>query len=236
MRKTRSLHPDCEMIEDRLVMSAVPGHATVAGFAMIDLAKPKPKPKPAAPSFTANAISTTQVNLSWTKVSGASKYLIEESVNGRWIQLATANKNATGYTVNGLTPNTNYTFDVVYVKSGKHQETPKAATTLPLPPPTPPSAPVFTAKAISPLEVQLAWNSVPGATSYLISVDNPPEYESAGWEVIGTFTPGTTASGVPLLDTVSGLYPGLTFGFNVSAQNSAGTTAGTPVFITMPES
>jgi len=223
------------MMEDRLVMSTVNGDPIVSAFAMIDLAKAKPKPKPAAPSFTATPISTTQVNLSWTKVSGASKYLV--LVNGQSVQPKGLNKKATGDTISNLTPNTSYTFDVVYVKNGrKYPEASVTRSTLPLPQPTPPSAPVFTAKAISPLEVQLAWNSVPGATSYLISVDNPPEYESAGWEVIGTFTPGTTASGVPLLDTVSGLYPGLTFGFNVSAQNSAGTTAGTPVFITMPES
>jgi len=122
-------------MEDRLVMSTVPGHPTVSGFAMIDLAKPKPKPKPkpAAPSFTANPISTTQVNLSWTKLSGASKYLIEESVNGKWVQLASLKNKTTGYTISGLTPNTNYTFDVVYVKGRKYSEAPKTATTLPLP-------------------------------------------------------------------------------------------------------
>ena len=100
MRKTRSLHPDCEMMEDRLVMSTVAGDPIVSGFAMIDLAKAKPKP--AAPSFTATPISTTQVNLSWTKVSGASKYLIEESVNGKWVQLASLKNKTTGYTISGL--------------------------------------------------------------------------------------------------------------------------------------
>ena len=120
------------MMEDRLVMSTVPGHPTVSGFAMIDFAKAKPKP--AAPSFTANPISTTQVNLSWTKVPGASKYLIEESVRGKWVQLASLKNKTTGYTISGLTPNTNYTFDVWYVKGGrKSKEVPKAATTLPLP-------------------------------------------------------------------------------------------------------
>ena len=130
MRRSHSFHPDCEMMEDRLVMSTVPGHLTVSDFAIIDLAKPKPKPKPAAPSFTANPISSTQVNLSWTKVSGASKYLIEESVKGKWVQLATMNKKSTGYTISGLKPDTNYTFDVVYVKGGhKYWETPKSADT-----------------------------------------------------------------------------------------------------------
>ena len=43
MRKTRSLHPDCEMMEDRLVMSTVPGNPTVSDFAIIDLAKAEAK-------------------------------------------------------------------------------------------------------------------------------------------------------------------------------------------------
>ena len=129
MRKTRSLHPDCEMMEDRLVMSTDPGHGAFPGFALIDLAKPKP----AAPSFTATPISTTQVTLSWTKVSGASRYLIEESVGGKWVQLVSEGKNTTTFTKSGLAPNTTYTFDVVYVKGGrKFQEAPKAATTQPL--------------------------------------------------------------------------------------------------------
>ena len=230
MRKTRSLHPDCEMMEDRLVMSMGLGHGALPGFALIDLAKPKPKPKPAAPSFTATPISTTQVSLSWTKVSGASKYLIEESVGGKWVQLASVSKNTTTFTISGLAPNTNYTFDVVYVKGGrKFKEVAKAATTLPLPTLTAPAAPNWTATAISPVQIQLAWTAVPNATGYPISMLNPPGWPS-GWQVVGT-VPGAPP-GAQITETIYDLAPGTIYWFNVSAQNSVGTTAGVPASAT----
>jgi len=212
-------------MEDRLVMSTVPGHTVVPGFAMIDLAKAKPKPKPAAPSFTANPISTTQVNLSWTKVSGASKYLIEESVNGKWVQLASLKNKTTGYTISGLTPNTNYTFDVVYVKGHKYSEAPKTATTLPLPKPTPPPVPNWTATAISSSVIKVSWSPEPPSVTIVLYGLN---WGAPGWQVINTFSSNIDG------DYITGLDPSTTYGFNLSAMNSAGTTLGTPVYVPTP--
>jgi fibronectin type III domain protein len=227
MRKARSLHLLCEMMEDRLVMSTVTFHPTASNFALIEPAKAKPKP--AAPSFSITSISTTQVGLSWTKVSGASKYLIEESVNNRWVQLATLSGKATGYTINGLTPNTTYAFDVVYVKGGKHWETSKAATTSPLQtsPTTAPAAPIWTATALSPIAIKLTWSPVPTATDYVISGLNV-DPSHPGWQELVT-VPGNFVS-----ETINGANPGTTYTFNVSAQNSVGTTAGTPMSVTTP--
>ena len=222
MRQARSLHPDCEMMEDRLVMSTVPGHTVAPGFGMIELANPKPKP--AAPSFTATAISTIQVSLSWTKVTGASKYLIEELVNGKWVQLPSVKKNFTQSTVSGLTPDSQYTFDVGYVKGGKHWETPKLATTLPLPKPTPPQVPNWTGTAISSSVIEVTWTPEPGTSYEVIGFD----YGAPGWQVVQPFS--TSYDGA----YVYGLDPGTSYEFNVVAQNSAGTTAGTAAYVTTP--
>jgi len=85
MRCSHSFHPDCEAMEDRFVMSAAPTSHDLLAAALIEgMSRPRPK----APSFTATAISTTQVKLSWTKVAGASKYLIEYWSNGQWVSVA----------------------------------------------------------------------------------------------------------------------------------------------------
>jgi Fibronectin type III domain len=224
MRKTRSLHPDCEMMEDRLVMSTVPGHPTFSGSAMIDFAKakPKPKPKPPAPTFKLTATaSTTQVQLSWTKVPGATKYLVEELVNGQSVTRKVKNK-FTATTFFSLTPNTQYTFEVMYVKGGrKHLEASTPVRTLPLP--EPPSAPNdLTAKAISSSKILLKWTpvtSVPPLIRYDVYGLNIP-WASPGWQYIGNVPPGDNEA------IVNGLYPGTNYSFYLVAVNPVGATLG----------
>src|SRR5207237_720654 len=88
-------------LEDRQMPSANPlSELTLVGSA------------PAAPSFTARALSTTQVSLSWNSVPGATGYLVDEWSNGGWSQIGSFDGNATCATVNGLSPNTTYYFDV----------------------------------------------------------------------------------------------------------------------------
>ena len=125
MKERRSFVPACGSLEDRIMLSVSPavevGKATLA--------------KAAPPSFTAVAISDTQVRLTWTKASGATGYLIEEMVKGRWTKCAKFNKKVTSCVISGLTPNTTYTFDVVVLKgSADHKEVTRSAQTpIPLP-------------------------------------------------------------------------------------------------------
>ena len=67
---------------------------------------------PAAPSFTATAVSATQINLAWTPVAGATGYLVDQWINGAWKQVGSLGSGSTGYAVTGLSPNTTYYFDV----------------------------------------------------------------------------------------------------------------------------
>ena len=51
-------------------------------------------PLAAAPTFTATAVSATQVNLSWTAAAGASGYVVNELVSSNWKQIASLGSSA----------------------------------------------------------------------------------------------------------------------------------------------
>ena len=68
---------------------------------------------PAAPSFTAAAVSGSEVDLSWSTVSGATGYVIDElSSPGKWSQIGKVGSSATEYAVTGLSSGATYTFRV----------------------------------------------------------------------------------------------------------------------------
>ncbi len=102
---------------------------------------------PAAPSFTLTAVSSTQINIAWSDVSGAGGYAVEEWINGGWSQIdnVSANSNAVnggGATTNaeipggndpvtGLSPDTTYDFRVgAYNSGGTSWAIDQTATTL----------------------------------------------------------------------------------------------------------
>ena len=67
---------------------------------------------PAAPSFTATAVSASQINLTWTGVAGATSYFVDQWTGSAWTQVASLGSGSTSYAVNGLSPNTTYYFEV----------------------------------------------------------------------------------------------------------------------------
>jgi hypothetical protein len=84
----------------------------------------------AGPSFTATAVSDTQINLSWSTVSGASGYLVDELINGVWTQTGSYGGEATGCSVTGPSPGTTYYFDVAaYNAAGTSWANCQSATT-----------------------------------------------------------------------------------------------------------
>jgi hypothetical protein len=89
-----------------------------------------PLTPPAAPSFTATAVSATQINLAWTPVAGATGYLVDQWINGAWAQVGSLSSGSTSYTVTGLSPNTTYYFDVAaYNAAGTTWANSQSATT-----------------------------------------------------------------------------------------------------------
>ncbi len=70
---------------------------------------------PAAPiNLAASAVSTSQINLSWTGSSGATGYLIQQSPNGssNWTQVGSTS-GATTFQVTGLASGTTYFYRVI---------------------------------------------------------------------------------------------------------------------------
>jgi hypothetical protein len=67
---------------------------------------------PAAPSFTASAVSSTQINLAWNAVSGANGYVVDELINGAWTQISSLGSGSTSIAINGLSAGTTYYFDL----------------------------------------------------------------------------------------------------------------------------
>ena len=167
----------------------------------------------AANNFTATAVSTTEIDLSWTTATSATGYKLEQSINNTiWTTLAPSpalTGSSTGYAVTGLTAGTTYYFRISTITvSGT--SAPGAAITQS----TLSVAPTVTATPTSSSQVNLTWNAVTGATSYLVQIS-----ANAGstWTVLAT--PATT------MYTASGLTPDTAYQFKVSAVNAGGTSA-----------
>ena len=235
--RSRQVRLGCEVMEDRVLMSAglpdyhftapalvagttqhnapssigaftkTPGETTqriVSNGSMQAVA-------PAAPSFTATAVSGTQINLAWTSVAGATGY--EITINGGDYEgNVNLTSNYTSYAVTDLSPNTTYNLDVAaYNAAGTTWANSQSATTLSKP--TAPSAPFFMAMAVSATQINLVWTPVAGATGYQVD-----KLINGVWKQIGSLGSGSTGY------AVTGLSPNTTYYFKVGAYNAAGTT------------
>ncbi|HEY1599447.1 MAG TPA: fibronectin type III domain-containing protein, partial [Pirellulales bacterium] len=167
---------------------------------------------PAAPtSFTGNAISSTQVSLSWATSSGATSYDLYEFENGKAVQINSFAAGTTSATVSGLAAGTTYDFNLVAVNSAGAAATPWIAVATPAATVSAVvSAPAnFQAVATSSTTAQLSWSASPGATGYRV-------YEWNGSQAVQVASLGASTTST----TISGLSAGATSYFYVSAYNS----------------
>ncbi len=168
-------------------------------------------PLPPAPSLTATAVSSDQINLVWNGVTDAASYVVERSLTngGPYVIIATG-WTMTNYTDVGLAGGTAYFYVVCGVNAGGNGANSiqaSATTTL--------SAPVgLTAAAVSTNQISLTWNVVTNATGYNVkrSLINGGPYAN--------IASGVTATNY--LDT--GLVSGATYFYVVSAVFGGGET------------
>ena len=151
-----------------------------------------------SPSLTWSAASATGADLDWTSVPGAVAYTIEWQRGTSFFpidpstQTMRVSSSVTAYPITGLAPSTSYAFELV-ANNGPNAYDGNLSnvvivTTMP-PPPT------LTPMAISSTQINLSWNSVPGATGYVI--DN-----------VASGTPVPMANvGTSLSDSLLGLNP-----------------------------
>ncbi|MVM30693.1 hypothetical protein GO755_11680 [Spirosoma sp. HMF4905] len=137
--------------------------AGASGYSDIQCATTQAPPVGAPQNLVATAASTTQINLTWTGLSGATTYQLERSLNGNdgWTKIADPAGNATSYNDAGLTPNTRYYYRLLAVvggNSGPYSNVANAIT-----PDTPPTAPArLTATVISYNQINLQWADLSG--------------------------------------------------------------------------
>src|SRR5438046_929280 len=172
-------------------------------------APPDTTPPTVPTGLTASAVSSSQINLSWTAssdnvgVSGRRGYR-----NGT--QIATTG--ATSFANTGLSPSTTYSYTVAaYDAAGNlSAQSSSASATTPAPPDTtPPSVPTgLTASAVSSSQINLSWT----ASSDNVGV--------SGYRVYRNGTQIATTGATSFANT--GLSPSTTYSYTVAAYDAAG--------------
>ncbi|MGH9203500.1 MAG: fibronectin type III domain-containing protein, partial [Vicinamibacterales bacterium] len=121
--------------------AGVPSIASIVRLSNDDV----PTPPPAPSNLTANAVSSSQIDLNWAdNASNESGFRIERSTDGtNFTEIGTAGPNVTTYASTSLNAATQYWYRVrAYNGTGQSGYAgPASATTLPAPPSQPPTAP-----------------------------------------------------------------------------------------------
>ncbi len=165
-------------------------------------------------TFTLSTVSASQINASWTAVTGATSYELYRRPASSATYVKVATTTGLTYSSTGLAAGTQY-----YFKVRAMQSTTPGAYTVEKSAWTKPAAPTgLTAASPSTTQINLAWSAVTGATGYKI-------YRSVG-----------TSTTYSLLTSVTTLYyhnTGLTsatrYNYRVYAVNTGGTSASAAV-------
>ncbi len=120
---------------------------------------------PATPSgLAANAVSPSEIDLSWTAASGATGYLVLRATSSGGPYTAVGSPTSASFASTGLSAATTYFFEVKAVDASG-----SSAASSPVSASTPLAAPTgVVASTVSPTEIDLAWSPVSGATGYVV--------------------------------------------------------------------
>ena len=166
-------------------------------------------------NLTATATSSSTVLLSWSASTGATGYRVYEYVNGQAVQVATLGAGTTSTSVGGLTPGSTAYFFVSAYNSTSSGSTSWVGVSIPNAVTTVVSAPTsLTATATSSTTAQLSWAAASNATGYRVY-----EYVNGQAVQVAAVAAGTTTA------TISGLTPGPTDYFYVTAFNATSTAS-----------
>lgn len=173
-------------------------------------------PAPATPSgLSATAVSSSQIDLSWTASSGATGYNVKRSTtSGGPFTTIASNVTSTSYNDTGLSESTTYHYVVSAVNAGgESADSTQASATTHTNPPATPSGLAATADSAS--RINLTWSASSGAASYNVkraTVSDGPYATVASAITSTAFT-----------DT--GLSAASTYYYVVSAVNPGGESA-----------
>jgi len=181
-------------------------------------------------NLTAHAVSTSQINLSWSQPANLGNlvltgYKIERSVNGGSWSTIVSNTGSTGttYSDTGLSPSTTYTYRVSAITIllvSSPSNTASATTASPITVPQPPTG--LTASADSFSQITLNWNAPTNDGGSAITGYKIARSSDGGstWITIVSNT-GSTSTAY----SNSGLSPNTTYSYRVYAINSVGTSS-----------
>jgi uncharacterized protein (TIGR03437 family) len=170
---------------------------------------------PTAPgNLQAVAMSTSQVNLSWTNTaSNATSIRIERKIaTGTYVEIASASPVANSYQDTGLGPSTAYSYRVrVQVPSGFSAYSNEATVTTPVALPSAPSN--LQAVAVSSTQINLTWTN-PSATFVRVHIER--KNGAMSYAEVGTGLP----SAISYQD--AGLTPSVSYSYRIRVEAASG--------------
>ena len=233
--------PDSDIAEDRIVSTAGSyGSSAPLGGAgpwvmqmvAFKQAASVPPPPPTAPTgLAAAAVSTSEIDLSWTNTSTSQTGVkIERSIdNVTFTQIAIAGATAVSFPDTGLSASTTYFYQVRATNASgdsPYSNTASATTQSPPPPPTAPTNLAATASSSS--QIDLSWtNTATNQTGVKVerSIDNV------------TFAQIAVAGAAAVSYSDGGLSASTTYYYRVRATNASGDSPyGNTASATTPQS
>jgi hypothetical protein len=198
-----------------------PAVALLANGSGTPLPPPPPPPVPSAPNapgaLTAQAASSSAINLSWQDNStNEDSFRVEQLVNGAYQEVRSLAAGTTAVQITGLTAATPYSFRVRAANAGGYSAYSNTATATTPAVPTPPAAPTaLTAQAASTSAINLSWqdNATNEDSFHLQQLVN------GAYQEIQILGPNVTSV------QITGLAAATSYSFRVMAANAYGLSA-----------
>lgn len=196
---------------------AVNGVGT-SGYTSTECATTPAPPVGVPQNLAAVAVSTTQINLTWNAVSGASSYQLERSPNGtdNWNKIADPAGNATSYEDKNLSQNTRYFYRIRAVINGTAGGYSNVANAIT--PDAPPAAPArLVATAVAYNQINLTWADLSNNETGF-QIERSPNGTDNWTKIADVGQNGTTYSD-------QSVQPQTIYFYRVRAVNAAGPSA-----------